>query len=369
MKQTPLHALHERLGARMVEFAGYHMPVQYSSIVAEHTAVREAVGLFDVSHMGQIFLAGSDAGAVADRLCSRRVSDLSIGRVRYALLCNDAGGVVDDVTVYRTAEDELFLCVNAANAAKDLAWVRDHATGDVEVRDESDATGLLAVQGPLAVELMARVAPASLGALRRFAFERCEVTGRPCLVSRTGYTGADGFEVYCGAPDASAIFEALLRGGEDLGALPVGLGARDTLRLEAALPLYGHELDDTTSPLEAGLAAFVDEAGSFIGAEAIRRRQREGHPRQLVGFELDGRGVARDGYPVARGGETVGVVTSGAPSPTLGKSIGLAYVPPALAGGGAELDILVRGRPIAAHVVDTPFVKGVRAGRRPPRKA
>jgi len=195
------------------------------------------------------------------------------------------------------------------------------------------------------------------------------VAGAPCLVSRTGYTGADGFEVYCRAADASAIFEALLREGGDLGALPVGLGARDTLRLEAALPLYGHELDDTTSPLEAGLSAFVDADGSYIGADAIRRRQREGHARQLVGFELDGRGVARDGYPVASGGEEVGVVTSGAPSPTLGKSIGLAYVPPALAGGGAEFDVLVRGRPIAAHVVDTPFVKGVRAGRRPPRKA
>ena len=369
MKQTPLHALHERLGARMVEFAGHHMPVQYSSIKQEHAAVREAVGLFDVSHMGQIFLAGEAAGPAADRLCSRRVSDLAVGRVRYALLCNESGGVVDDVTVYRTAADELFLCVNAANVDKDRAWVQEHA-GGAEVRDESEATGLLAVQGPLAVELLARVSPASLGTLARFAFERCEVAGAPALVSRTGYTGADGFELYCAADDAEAVALALLREGKELGLLPVGLGARDTLRLEAALPLYGHELDDTTSPLEAGLDAFVDEAGDFIGAEAIRRRKRDGHPRRLVGFALDGRGVARDGYPVAGpDGDPVGVVTSGAPSPTLGKSIGLAYVPPAMGESGSQLDILVRGRPVPARVVDTPFVKGVRAGRRPPRKA
>jgi aminomethyltransferase len=369
LKQTPLHDLHEQLGARMVEFAGYHMPVQYSGIKAEHGAVREAVGLFDVSHMGQLHLMGADAAATVDRLCSRRISDLAVGRVRYALLCNESGGVVDDVTVYRTGDDAFFLCVNAANVDKDRDWVISHVPGGVEVRDQSQATGLIAVQGPLAVELMARVAPDPLAGLRRFAFERCDVAGKPTLVSRTGYTGADGFELYCRAEDAVALFEALLREGETLGVQPIGLGARDTLRLEAALALYGHELDDTTSPLEAGLDPFVDRDGDFIGADAIRRRESEGHPRRLVGFEVTGRGIARDGHEVTREGEPVGVVTSGAPSPTLGKSIGLAYVPPSLAGGGTGLEILVRGRPIPARVVDTPFVKGVRAGRRPPAKA
>lgn len=351
----------------MVEFAGYDMPVQYSSIKEEHAAVRQAVGLFDVSHMGQVFLSGAGAGAAADRLCSRRVSDLAEGRVRYALLCNEEGGVVDDVTVYRTGPDELFLCVNAANRAKDLAWVQRHA-GDAAVRDESDDTGLIAVQGPQAVELMARLAPASLAALKRFAFERAEVAGVGCLVSRTGYTGADGYELYCPADGAEALFEALLREGKELDVRPVGLGARDTLRLEAALPLYGHELDDTTSPLEAGLDAFVEADGDFLGAEAIRRRSRAGHERRLAGFVLTDRGVARDGYPVASEGREVGVVTSGAPSPTLGKSIGLAYVPPAMATPGNRFDVLVRGRPLGAEVVDTPFVKGVAAGRRPPRR-
>jgi len=316
--------------------------------------------------MGQIELSGASAVAAAARLLSRPVADLRVGRVRYGLLCNESGGLVDDVTVYRTAEDALFLCVNAANRDKDLAWVTQHA-GDAAVRDTSDETALIALQGPASLDVLLRVAPQEVAELKRFGFASLAVAGATTLVSRTGYTGADGFELYCAAADAEAIFEALLAEGKPAGLLPAGLGARDTLRLEAALPLYGHELDDETSPLEAGLAPFVDLTHDFIGAAAIHQRRDAGHTRQLVGFEIEGRGVAREGYEVQGAGRRAGVVTSGAPSPTLGKSIGLAYVLPELAEVDTALEVQVRGRSLAARVVQTPFVKGVRAGRRPAR--
>ncbi len=360
-RRTPLHQIHRRLGARMVEFAGFSMPVQYSSIVEEHAAVRRAVGLFDVSHMGQIAMEGASAVAAADRLLTRPVASLRPGRVRYALICNEEGGVVDDVTVYRTGEDALFLCVNAANIEKDYRWVVRHAGADAGVRDRSEETALLALQGPASAELLGRVSAPRIAGLRRYGFEKLEVAGAAALVSRTGYTGADGFEIYLATADAVRVFEALLEEGGPLGLLPAGLGARDTLRLEAALPLYGHELDDTTSPLEAGLDRFVQlENGGFIGAEAIARRRDAGHPRALVGFELEERGVARAEYPVARDGETVGIVTSGGPSPTLRKSIGLAYVPPELSAAGSHFDVVIRGRGVRARVVETPFVKAQR---------
>ncbi len=364
-RRTPLHACHVRRGARMVEFAGYELPVQYTSILQEHAAVREAVGVFDVSHMGQLALEGPAALEAADALLSRRISTLATGRVRYALLCNERGGVVDDVTAYRTGVDALFLCVNASNLDKDDAWIRKHLPAGVRATNQSDATALLALQGPASAALLDRVGSGALRSLRRFEFAHGALAGRPALISRTGYTGADGFELYCDAADAESVFEALLEAGAPLGARPCGLGARDTLRLEAALPLYGHELDDTTSPLEAGLDRFVEKDGDFIGAAAIRERERAGHPRALVGFVLADRGVARAGYPVARAGREIGVVTSGAPSPTLQKSIGLAYVPPALAAAGTEIDILMRGRAMHAQIIETPFVRGDRAGSRP----
>lgn len=364
LRRTPLYAAHQRLGARLVDFAGFEMPVQYDSILEEHAAVREAAGVFDVSHMGQIWLEGPDAVAVTGRLLSRPVADLAVGRVRYALLCNEAGGVVDDVTVYRTGEAELFLCVNASNIEKDEAWIRDHVAGDVTVRNPSDDTGLIALQGPRSLELLARLGAESAGTLKRFRYDQLEVGGVPVGVSRTGYTGADGFELYCAADAAEPLFEGLLREGASLGVKPAGLGARDTLRLEAALPLYGHELDDETSPLEAGLGRFVDLDHDFIGAKAIRERNEAGATKALAGFILEDRGIAREGYPVVLDGAEVGRVTSGAPSPTLGKSIGLAYVPPALATLGSAWSIRVRSRELAARVVETPFVGGAQAGRR-----
>jgi aminomethyltransferase len=366
-RRTRLYDLHRRLGARMVDFAGFEMPLQYSSILREHAAVREAAGLFDVSHMGQIGFEGPAAVEAAGQLLSRPVADLRPGRVRYALLCNEAGGVVDDVTVHRLAENALFLCVNAANVEKDLAWIRARVPAGCEVRDTSSETALIALQGPASPELLARAGAPGAAALGRFRFDRMRVAQVETLLARTGYTGADGFEIYCDVGQVEGVFETLLERGEALGALPAGLGARDTLRLEAALPLYGHELDDETSPLEAGLDAFVALDRDFVGAEAIRRRRAEGLAKRLIGFELEGRGVARQGHAVWSDDRAVGVVTSGGPSPTLGKSIGLAYVPPVLAEQGVRLDIRIRDRATPARVVPTPFVRGERAGRPPGR--
>jgi aminomethyltransferase len=341
----------------MVEFAGFQMPLQYTSIRAEHAAVRNAAGLFDVSHMGQIGFDGPAAIASAERLLTRTVASLRPGGVRYGLLCNEGGGIVDDVTCFRLAETALFLVVNAANVEKAYRWIVRNTPPEAGARNTSEQTAMFAVQGPASAEVLKTVCDGEVADLRRYRFDRLGVAGRAALVSRTGYTGADGFEIFTGIGDGEHVFEALLENGAGLGLVPAGLGARDTLRLEAALPLYGHELDDTTSPLEAGLGRFVELDGrDFIGAEAIRQRRDAGAERALVGFALEGRGVARAGYPVAVGGETVGVVTSGGPSPTLGKSIGLAYVPPALAAPGTRIDVLIRGRAAPAHVVETPFV-------------
>jgi aminomethyltransferase len=367
LRRTPLHETHLRLGGRMVEFGGWELPVQYSSIVAEHTAVRERAGLFDVSHMGQIHLRGDGAVASAERLLTCEVTSLPVGAVRYGLLCNEDGGVRDDVTLYRVAPTELFLCVNAANTGRDLDWILRHARG-ATVEDRSEQTAMLALQGPAGAKLLARVGAATAASLGRFRFAEMPVAGRPALVSNTGYTGAPGFELYLAAADATAVFTALLESGGELGVLPAGLGARDTLRLEAALPLYGHELSEARSPLQAGLDRFVKrKLGGFLGAEAIERRAVDGHAELLVGFELEERGVARAGHAILHEQATVGHVTSGGPSPTLGRGIGLGYVFPDLTEKGTALGIEVRGRRLAARVVETPFVSVRRPGREPAR--
>lgn len=359
LRRTPLYEAHRTLGARMVPFAGFEMPVQYTSIKEEHRAVRERAGLFDVSHMGQLHLRGPGALDAAERLVTCSVADLRPGRVRYGLLCNDGGGVVDDVTVYRLAEDAVFFCVNAANREKDLAWIRERAGAGVAVDDRSDATGLLAVQGPRGAEIVAALADGPLPRIGRFGFRELALAGRPVLVSRTGYTGEDGFELYLDEAATPALFEALLEAGRERGLLPAGLGARDTLRLEAALPLYGHELDDTTSPLEAGLGRFVKrDRGGFIGAEALEKRAAQGLGRRLVGFALEDRRVARAEHVLCdAAGGAIGRVTSGAPSPTLGKSIGLGYVRPASAEEGTPLFASIRDRLVEGRVVPTPFVR------------
>ena len=356
LERTPVYEAHRRLGARLVEFAGFEMPVHYTSILEEHAAVRERAGLFDVSHMGQIHLSGSGSVATAEHLLTCPVESLRIGGVRYGLLCNERGGVVDDVTVYRMTEDEIMLCVNASNIEKDHAWILEHA-GGAAVENRSADTGLLALQGPLAASLMQELAGPDVLALRRFRFARLAVAGVTAVVSNTGYTGSQGYEIYLEAGHTETVFERLLEAGSNAGLMPAGLGARDTLRLEAALPLYGHELDDDTSPLQAGLGRFVKlQAAGFVGAEAIAARAAAGHPQVLVGFELEDRGVARAGHAISRGGESIGHVTSGGPSPTLGRSIGLGYVPPDAAEPGTALGIEVRQRTLRARVVKTPFV-------------
>ena len=356
LRRTALHAIHVRLGARMVPFAGWDMPVQYSSIKQEHEAVRERAGLFDVSHMGQIQLSGKRALAAAERLLTCEIASLGVDRARYGLMLNHEGGCVDDVMVTRVAEDALFVCVNASNVDIAREWIRQEAGPDVAIEDRSQATSLLALQGPAAAAVLGRLTSDEGPLPRRFRVARRIVKGAHVLVSGTGYTGSPGFEIYAANADAPPLFEAILAEGADEGVLPAGLGARDTLRLEAALPLYGHELDATTTPFEARLDRFVKPLEmDFIGAEALRRRRDEADPRRLIGFEMTGRGIARADHEIACEGRVVGRVTSGAPSPSLGKSIGLGYVPRSLGEIGQPLDILIRGKAVSAKVVSTPF--------------
>ncbi len=353
LTRTPLYELHQSLGARLVAFAGFAMPVQYRSILAEHRAVRERAGLFDVSHMGQFDVSGPGAAASLEALLTCRVDTLRDGQVRYGLLCNEKGGVVDDVTVYRRDAEDFFLCVNAANIQTDYAWVEAHCGPGATLRDRSAEIGLLALQGPEARGILAPLCDLELAGLRRFRFAGGRVGDVPCLVSRTGYTGSDGYELYVDAAGAEELFRTLLEAGRPAGLEPAGLGARDTLRLEAAFPLYGHELDADTTPLEAGLERFVKrERGGFVGADALETRPLS---KRLVGFALEAPGVARADHALLSEGREIGRVTSGAPSPTLGKSIGLGYVPPAFTAVGTRLEVGVRGRHIAAVVVPTPF--------------
>ena len=336
------------------------MPVQYTSILKEHAAVRESAGIFDVSHMGQIEISGARAVEAVEALLSCRVSTLGVGRVRYGLLCNREGGVVDDVTLYRRDENAFMLCVNASNIDKDYRWICDNILSEASVRNDSEQTGMLALQGPSALAILRSVATSGVEDLTRFQFGQFECDGAAALISSTGYTGAPGFEIYLAAEDTPRVFDVLLEQGEAHGILPAGLGCRDTLRLEAGLPLYGHELDDSTSPLEAGLGRFVKrKTGGFIGADAIEERAATSDPERLVGFQMTERGIARQGHAIARDGKTIGRVTSGAPSPTLGKSIGLGYVPAALAEVGETLEIVIRDKAVAAVVVETPFVEKV----------
>ena len=357
LKRTPLYEVHRALGAKLVEFGGWEMPVSYRGILEEHRAVRGKVGLFDVSHMGEVELTGAAAAAACQRLTTNDVRRLADGQVQYTLICRYDGGVVDDVTLYRRSGDRWFFCVNASNIAKDAAWIREHA-GDAQVTDRSDEIALLALQGPRAAAVLGGVTRAALGELRSFRFVDAEVAGVRATISRTGYTGEDGFELYVGADDAVTLWQALMEAGAPDGIQPIGLGARDTLRLEAALPLYGNELDDVTTPIAAGLARFVVLDGEdFIGREALRREQTDGPRRRLVALELRGAGIARHGYPVARQGETIGTVTSGTQSPTLGRAIALAYVDTAHAAIGSALDVVIRGTAVPAVVVATPVYR------------
>ncbi len=359
LKKTPLNPVHRRMGAKMVPFAGWEMPLQYTSILDEHRAVRTKAGLFDISHMGEIELQGKDALRVVQYLITNDASRLAIGQVQYAAMCYEDGTFVDDLTVYRLAEDRFMLTVNAANTAKDHAWILSHGSGDVTVKNRSDEIALLALQGPNALAILQRLTPLDLSTLRYYWFAQGSVMGLPALISRTGYTGEDGFEIYLQADQAEPVWERILEVGKDLGVQPVGLGARDTLRLEARMALYGNDIDDRHTVLEADLGWIVKfDKGEFIGREALLKQHREGIKRKLVGFEMVGRGIARPHYKIlSKEGREIGEVTSGGPSPTLERNIGLGYVSIEHAGIGTELDILIRDHPVAARVVPTPFYK------------
>jgi aminomethyltransferase len=364
-KRTPLWELHKQLGARLIDFGGWDMPVAYpAGTIKEHRAVRESVGLFDVSHMGEFYLRGPRVCEAVEQLTTNAVASVRPGKAVYTLLCRPSGGVVDDCIFYKRSDQEFFVIVNASNTAKDLEWLREHTHSLCEIEDVSDATALIAVQGPRAVALVDKLAGGALSDLTSFTFADATVAGVPCVAARTGYTGEDGFELACRNEDAAALWAALVDALPP-GGLPIGLGARDTLRLEAKLPLYGNDLDDDHTPLEAGLGWAVKLDREFIGAAALRAQKQQGLTRQLVGFKIaeDARAIARHGYAVVdrtRGtGEdaVIGDVTSGGPGITVGGAIGLAYVPVGYAAAGTQLTIDCRGKDIPATVVSGKFYK------------
>ncbi len=342
----------------MVQFAGWEMPLQYSGVIEEHLAVRHRAGLFDVSHMGEILIRGGAALAAVQHITCNDASRLADGQAQYSALTTEKGAALDDILVYRLSVDEFLLCVNAANDQRDLAWVRAHVPSGVEVDHASDRYAQIALQGPEAEAVLSEVTSAPLARLPAFSFLRDRVAAHDAIIARTGYTGEDGFEIFCSPASAPGIWWTLMRTGEPRGLIPAGLGARDTLRLEACLALYGNELDDETSLLEARLGFIVKlDKGEFIGREALLRVREAGPRRKLVGFQMIERGVARHGYPVALDGEVVGQVTSGTYAPFLRKNLGLAYLPAEVASEGREFDVIIRAKPVRARVVPTPFYK------------
>jgi aminomethyltransferase len=354
LKRTPLYECHVEAGARLVDFAGWEMPVQYQGVIEEHRAVRTAAGMFDVSHMGEVRVQGPEAEAFLQGLTPNDVSRLAPGRAHYSGLLTDKGTYVDDLLIYRLGAEEFLVVVNASNADRDFEWIASRAGSGVRVANESDRWALIAFQGPKAVEILRPLMTPGADALKYYGFLQGEVAGRPAILSRTGYTGEDGFELYLRPEDAPAVWRRLL----EAGGTPAGLGARDTLRLEASMALYGHEIDETTTPFEAGLAWVVKmNKGDFLGREALAAQQAEGIRRQLVGFEIQGRGIARQGHEIKKEGNTVGAVTSGTWSPSFEKAVGMAYVPAGLAAPGTALEIDVRGRALPAAVVEMPFYR------------
>jgi len=356
LKRTPLRDVHAAAGAKMVPFGGWDMPVQYTGIIEEHRCVRSAVGLFDISHMGEFEVRGPGALAAIQTITTNDASTLAVGQVQYSLLCYPEGGIVDDLTLYRLADQHFMLTVNASNIDKDWAWVTGHGKG-ADWKNVSAERGLLAVQGPRAEALVQRLADRDVTRVPYYHFAQGAVAGVQCLISRTGYTGEDGFELYAPAARLETLWHALMEAGKGDGIRPIGLGARDTLRLEMKFALYGNDIDETTNPLEAGLGWVVKPAkGEFIGRKAIEAMRAAGVTRRLVGFEMTERAVARHGYRLLKDGAPVGVVTSGSFSPSLERCIGMGYVRADLAPVGTELDVDIRGRAHRARVAKTPFV-------------
>lgn len=358
LKTTPLTNQFRDMGAKMVPFAGWELPVQFSSVLEEHAAVRSAAGLFDVSHMGEVEVRGRAALELVQRMTCNDASRLMPGQAQYTALTTERGTFVDDIIVYRRGENDFLLVVNAANTERDFAWIASHARGEVEVVDASVRYAQFALQGPLAQSVLERLVATPLASLRAFHFLEIGVAGVPCLVSRTGYTGEDGFEIYAPAAAAPELFRALMREGKTHGLLPCGLGARDTLRLEARLALYGNDIDETTTVLEAGLDFIVKLGkGPFIGSDALAREEERGPLRRLMGFEMVDAGIPRHGYPIRLENSEAGIVTSGTFGPTVKKSIGLAYLPSRAARVGTRISVGIRGREAQAVIVPTPFYR------------
>ena len=358
LKTTPLNSRHRALGARLVDFSGWEMPVEYSGLSKEHLAVRKSAGLFDVSHMGEIEIAGNDALAALQKISTNDAARLEMGDAQYSALLTEHGTVVDDVLVYKLADGHYMLVVNAGNIAKDFAWIRQHinGVGDAVAVNTSSRYALIAVQGPLAEQVVQTLTEVELHTIGYYTFATGEVSGVRATISRTGYTGEDGFELFVPPQSAPSVWDALQRAGASDGLLPAGLGARDTLRLEAGMRLCGQDMDDTTTLIEAGLGWIVGwDKQDFIGKSALVRQRDDGLTKKLIGFALDDRGIARHGYAVYVGDDQIGTVTSGTQTPFLNKAIGMAYVPVKYAKVDSALSIDIRGRRVAAHVVKMPF--------------
>lgn len=359
-QKTPLYETHVRFGGKIVEFGGWLLPVQYSGILEEHRAVREKAGLFDVSHMGEVKVSGRDALAFLQKLVTNDVAKIADGQVQYTPMCYPDGGTVDDLLIYKKNGEDYLLVINAANIQKDWSWMQENKDGyDVSLENLSAEMAELALQGPAAQAILAQLTDFPLAEINYYWFtDKAKIAGKPVLLSRTGYTGEDGFEIYCSPAEAEFLWNTLMEAGKPYGLLPAGLGCRDTLRFEAGLPLYGHELSAEITPLEAGLPRFVKlEKGIFNGSEALARQKEAGLKRKVVGLVVTGRGIARAEYPVLAGGRRIGTVTTGSYAPTLDKNIGMALVETGYAQLGQQLEIEIRGKNVSAEVIAKPFYK------------
>lgn len=356
LKRTPLYGTHKSLGARIVPFAGWEMPVQYSGVIDEHLAVRNACGLFDVSHMGEILITGPGAIKAVQRLGTNDIEKAVEGQCQYTPLCYADGGVVDDCIVYRFGPERFLVCVNASNTDKAFEWMRSEAGKIAAIRNVSADYAEIAIQGPFSAEILKKIIDKDPRPVKRYHFIEAKVAGCPAIVSRTGYTGEDGFEVYSAPDSAVKVWDALMDAGKDSGIKPAGLGARDTLRLEMGYPLYGHELSEKITPIEAGLGRFVAlDKADFIGKEALKKQVEKGAGKAIIGFEMLEAGVPRQGYDVTALGVKLGEVTSGTHSPSLGRGVGMAYADASLISPGINIEIMVRGRAVKAKTVKTPF--------------
>jgi aminomethyltransferase len=360
LMRTPLYDVYKNYGGKTIDFGGWDLPVQFSSIKAEHEAVRTKAGLFDVSHMGEIEVKGPNSLQYLQKMMTNDISKLKDGAAQYTAMCYENGGTVDDLLVYKLADEDYLLVVNAANIEKDFDWLQKHIDADVVLNNISETMAQLALQGPLAEEVLQRLTEDNLCDIGFFKFKKdIVIDGKKALVSRTGYTGEDGFEIYCNSEDAVALWNRILEVGKEDGVLPCGLGSRDTLRFEATLALYGQELSPEITPLEAGIgfAVKVNKEEDFIGKEALKEQKENGIPRKLVGIEMIERGIPRHGYPVYHGETKIGEVTTGTQSPTLKKNIGLALINKEFSSLDTELEIEIRGKKVKAIIVPTPFYK------------